>query len=186
MTILNELHQDHINLNKILAILRLKVEKLRAGNHPDFSLMADVIDYISNYADAYHHRREDTLYKHFHGRSVELDQLLMGCEEEHLQMKASSTHLAETIDGILHDAVIPMDEFTDQLEAYLDQQDAHLNREEGSLFPMIQGVANDQDWEQLKTELPKSDDPLFGEKQAVQYTDLYKALIMDMAESKEA
>jgi len=182
MTILNELHQDHINLNKMLAILRLKVEKLRAGNHPNFSLMADVIDYISNYADAYHHPREDSLYHHFHGRSSELDALLKNCEQAHQRMRETCVELSETIDGILHDAVIPMDEFTDKLEAFLDEQAEHLNLEEGSLFPMIQGIATDQDWAQLITELPKSDDPLFGEKQAVQYSELYKELLVDMNE----
>ena len=182
MTILNELHQDHINLNKMLAILRLKVEKLRAGNHPNFSLMADVVDYISNYADAYHHPREDSMYAHFKGRSDELDAMINSCEKAHHDMRTTCHELADTIDGILHDAVIPMDEFTDKLEAFLDEQSEHLKLEEGSVFPLLQGVASDEDWQQLIAELPKSDDPLFGEKQAAQYSDLYKELIVDMNE----
>lgn len=182
MTILNELHRDHINLNKMLAILRQKVAKLRAGNHPNFSLMADVINYISNYADAYHHSREDSMYQYFHGRNAELDKLLVNCEKEHAKMKHTSTELSETIDGILHDAVIPMDKFTDKLEAFLDEQAEHLNVEEGSLFPMIQGIATDQDWVELSNTLPKSADPLFGEKQTHEYMDLYKELMVDMQE----
>jgi len=182
MTILNELHQDHINLNKMLKILRLKVKKLRAGDHPNFNLMADVIDYISTYADGYHHPREDSIYRHFQGRSQELDQQLQNCEAAHQSMKTTCHELADLIDGILHDAVVPMDEFTDKLEAFLDEQVEHLNMEEGAIFPQLQGVANDQDWVQLIDELPSSDDPLFGEKQAAKYSELYRELIVDMQE----
>lgn len=182
MTILNELHQDHINLNKILAILRSKVGKLRAGNHPNFSLMADVIDYICNYADGYHHPREDNMYTFFQGRNGELDQLLADCEAEHARLKHTGMELSETIEGILHDAVIPMEEFTDKLEAFVNEQSAHLDLEEGRLFPMLQKVATDADWAELDRTLQKSDDPLFGQKQAAEYSSLYKEMLVDMQE----
>ncbi|MGB0466549.1 MAG: hemerythrin domain-containing protein [Pontibacterium sp.] len=182
MTILTELHQDHINLNKMLAILQLKVGKLRAGDHPNFSLMADVVSYISDYADAYHHRREDCMYKHFYGRDPALDKLITSCEDEHRHMKYTCTVLSETIEGILHDAVVPMDAFTDRLASFLDEESAHIDKEDKVLFPMLQKLATEQDWAQLLEELPRLDDPLFGEKQAVQYADLYNELVVDMKE----
>lgn len=180
MTILTELHQDHINLNKLLVMLRTKVDDLRAGEQPNFSLMGDVIHYISNYADGFHHPREDRMYAYFEGRNEELDSLLTTCEQEHENLKSTSTHLKESIESVLHDSVMPMSEFADLLDSYITQQTAHLNFEEGSIFPKLEAVASESDWEKLAVELPKPTDPLFGEKQAHEYTDLYKELIIDM------
>lgn len=180
MTILTELHQDHINLNKLLVLLRTKVATLREGGQPNFSLISDVIHYITSYADGFHHPREDRMYAFFSGRSPELDALLHECEREHADLKATSVQLKETIDGVLHDAVIPMAEFADLLDSFVTQQTDHLNLEEGEIFPQLESVASTGDWERLALQLPKPQDPLFGEKQAYEFSDLYKELIIDM------
>ncbi|WP_420598476.1 hemerythrin domain-containing protein [Neptuniibacter sp.] len=180
MTILTELHQDHINLDKLLVLLRSKVGQLRAGHHPNFNLIGDVVSYIAGYADGFHHPREDKIYAYFKGRDTELDPLLENCEKEHNDLKQSSSQLQDAIDGILHDAVIPMNEFADLLDDYVSRQTLHLNLEEGDIFPKLEAIAEEKDWSYLAQQLPKPDDPLFGEKQAVEFTDLYKELIIDM------
>lgn len=180
MTILSELHQDHVNLNKLLVILRQKCESLRAGDHPNFNLMADVISYISGYADGFHHPREDRMYEYFSGRLDQLDQKLNDCKVEHEKLKVASSQLHDTIEGVLHDSVVPMEEFADRLEAFVCLQIDHLNTEEGELFPLIEEQASEEDWKILDKHLPKPEDPLFGAKQAHEYSDLYKELIMDM------
>jgi len=180
MTTLSELHQDHINLNRLLEILTHKVSRLREGAHPDFSLMADVVDYVGRYADEHHHPREDVMYEHFRGRDDQMDKGFDQCEAEHARLKQLSHDLAESIDAILHDAVMPMDRFTDQLEEFVISEREHLDFEERELFPGIRALANEADWETLEKELPQPSDPLFGEKQAAEYRDLYRALMEDM------
>ena len=180
MTILTELHQDHVNLNKLLVILGLKIDKLRGGDSPNFNLMADVINYIASYADGYHHPREDKLYDYFSGRSEALDTHLLHCAVEHQKLKASSIQLIEAIDGVLHDAVMPMTEFVNLLDGFVILQTAHLDSEEGHLFPLIQGVASEEDWAIIDGLLPQESDPLFGENKATEYIDIYRELIVDM------
>ncbi|GAA0687195.1 hemerythrin domain-containing protein [Marinobacterium maritimum] len=186
MNILSELHQDHINLSRLLEMLDRKVERLREGNHPDFSLMAEVISYVGSYADQHHHPREDKMYAFFQGRDSSLDQALEHCEEEHKQLKHLSTHLEESIDGILNDVVMPMDKFTDQLDEFVQAEKRHLNFEEETIFPLLRSIASEADWQQLADQLPQSEDPLFGEKQADEYRSLYKALMEDMNRSESA
>lgn len=183
MTILAELHQDHVNLNKLLVILRQKVNQLKEGQQPNFCLIADVIDYISNYADGHHHPREDKMYQYLADRNPELDKHLFNCAKEHEELKATSLQLSEAIDGILHDSVMPMDEFVNLLDDFVSLQTAHLNFEEGELFPLIADIVSEGDLAELERELPKQDDPLFGEKQAHEYMDLYRELILEMNEA---
>ncbi|WP_428036516.1 hemerythrin domain-containing protein [Amphritea sp.] len=181
MTVLNELHQDHVNLNKLLAVLGNKLEKLKQGEMPNFVLLADAVDYITSYADAYHHPREDQMYDFFKESGCpELDDAIAQCVDEHKQLKKSSTDIIEAVDCILTDAVVPMDQFIAKLERFLDDQIEHLNLEEGTLFPLLDEVANSEQWQALEPELPKIDDPLFGEQQKQRYIDLYSELLRDM------
>lgn len=181
MTVLNELHQDHVNLNKLLAVLGNKLEKLKQGEMPNFVLLADAVDYITSYADAYHHPLEDQMYEFFKESGCpELDVAITQCVDEHKQLKKSSHEIIEAVDCILTDAVVPMDQFIVKLERFLDDQIEHLNLEEGTLFPLLDEVASAEQWQALVPNLPKMDDPMFGEQQKQRYIDLYSELLRDM------
>jgi len=181
MTLLNELHQDHVNLNKLLAVLGNKLEKLKQGEMPNFVLLADAVDYITSYADAYHHPLEDQMYAFFKDSGCpELDQAISQCVEEHRQLKKSSHEIIEAVDCILSDAVVPMDQFSDKLEHFINDQIEHLNLEEGTLFPLLDEVATEEQWKALEPHLPKRSDPLFGEQQKQRYIDLYSELLRDI------
>ncbi|WP_432474012.1 hemerythrin domain-containing protein [Amphritea sp. HPY] len=181
MTLLNELHQDHLNLNKLLAVLGNKLSKLKQGELPNFILLADAVDYISNYADRYHHPREDEMYHYFHDLDCkELTEAIDLCVAEHKRLKQYSDELLVEVDCILNDAVVPMDEFIDLLDTFLTHQVEHLNLEEGTLFPLLDDLASAEQWAELELKLPKMDDPLFGEQQKERYTQLYTDLLQDM------
>lgn len=181
MTVLNELHQDHVNLNKLLAVLGNKLDRLKQGELPNFLLLADAVDYISNYADRYHHPREDEMYRYFSNSDCEeLKDAIERCMADHQQLKKYSEELLEEVDCIMNDAVVPMVEFIDRLESFLNHQIDHLNLEEGELFPLLDSEATQEQWDELNKTLPKMEDPLFGEKQKERYVQLYTELLQDM------
>lgn len=180
MTVVSELHQDHVNLSKLLEILDKKITKLKEGGQPNFSLMADVIGYIATYAEGYHHPKEDKMYALFKGRDVKLDGVMQECEDAHANLKGIAHALLEAIDGVLHDAVMPMNEFIEKLEDFVRNEKNHLDFEEAKVFPVLNEVATDADWNAVKSELPVEDDPLFGEKQSEEYKALYVELMRDI------
>jgi len=180
MTIMKELHQEHLNLKRLLEMLERKVERFRAGTHPNFQLMSDVVSYVGGYADTHHHPREDRIFAHLQGRDTELDALMKRCEGEHVELKQLSTHLLDSIDGVLHDAaVVQLDTLIDSLAQFVQRESEHIEFEEKKLFPKLERVASDEDWETLEQELPSPTDPLFGLKQSEEYRDLYQALVED-------
>ena len=180
MAIMEELHQEHRNLQRLLEILDRKVEKFRAGVRPDFQLMSDVVDYVGGYADIHHHPREDRMFEHFAGRNAEVDRLMKQCAEQHARLHQQSIRLHDSIEGVLHDAaVLPLEELVDQLELFVKQQAAHLDLEEEQLFPAMAGIASEEDWRQIDAQLPAPSDPLFGQKQSEEYKALYRALLED-------
>ncbi|WP_020679877.1 hemerythrin domain-containing protein [Marinobacterium rhizophilum] len=181
MTILAELHSDHVNLGRLLEILSAKVAKLRAGTRPNYQLMADAISYIGDYAAQDHHLREDRMLAYFQGRDTKLDELTRQCEAQHQKLNTLSHHLYESIESVLNDTLMPMELLIDQLEAYVVEYKNHMEFEEKQLFPCLESVAQASDWQTLREQLPRNDDPLFGEHQSEQYVELYRDLLRDMA-----
>lgn len=182
MTIVADLHKDHINLNRILDTLRAKVAKLRGGTRPNFRLMSEVIGYISDYADRHHHPIEDQMFDYFRGRDAQLDEVMQQCTDQHQKLHGLSHDLNDALEGILADTPMPMEAFIDKLDSYVMAQKAHLDFEESKIFPLMDQIAEEEDWEALDERLPKNEDPLFGENRSEQYVDLYRELLQDMRE----
>ena len=180
MTVVSELHKDHVNLIKLLEILDKKIIKLKAGGQPNYVLMADVIGYIATYAEGYHHPKEDKMFVFFKGRNDKLDAVMQECEAAHINLKGYAHALLEAIDGVLHDAVMPMNEFIEKLENFVRNEKKHLAFEEAEVFPVINEVASEADWNAVEAVLPIEDDPLFGEKQSEEYKALYVELMRDI------
>lgn len=181
MTILDQLHQDHINLNRLLEVLEMKIQKLKEGDSPNFQLMSELVEYIGNYADQCHHPREDHMYQYFAKRDANLDKDLKVCEAQHVDLKKLSREVTETVDAVMHDAVIPMSEFIERLENFVLRERAHINFEEKSIFPIINALSNSSDWLALEKTLPQPEDPLFVEKQGEKYRTLYKAMLEEVS-----
>lgn len=180
MTLIEQLHQDHINLGRLLELMDMKIQKLKAGDSPNFQLLSELVEYIGHYADQYHHPREDHMYHYFEERNPALAKQLHDCEAQHADLKKLSHEVTETIDAVMHDAVIPMDEFIERLEAFVKREHDHINLEEQTIFPAINQLANQEDWKTLEEKLPRPEDPLFGEKQGESYRELYKAMMQDV------
>lgn len=181
MNILEQLHQDHINLSRLLEVMEMKIQKLKAGDSPNFQLLSELVEYIGNYADQFHHPREDHLYHYFAKRDASLDLHLQSCEAQHADLKNLSNEVLETVNAVMHDAVIPMSDFIARLESFVQRERAHINFEEQTIFPAIQALSEQKDWAALAQALPQPEDPLFGEKQGENYRELYKAMIQELS-----
>lgn len=176
-TIIDSLHADHINFSRLLKLLERQVLTLKEGGMPDFEIMLDTIDYLQNYADLYHHPREDLIFRYHLERSdvarAEVDEL----RRQHRALWESTNRVRLAIDGILHGDIVQRDVFIEQISAYVTQQMDHLNAEEGYILPLLRQLFEVQDWEQLNRSLPYRADPLFGPTVDQQYRALYTRIL---------
>lgn len=53
------LRNEHIYIKKVLAGIRKQCIGIVNGNKVDFQLFADIIDFVRNFADKYHHQKEE-------------------------------------------------------------------------------------------------------------------------------
>ena len=182
MTLLmNDLRQDHKHISALLTILKNKLATLKMGSHPNFGLMAEVVDYLTDYADDYHHGKENLIYHYMQEHYPKKSGLISHQLREHEELRVLTKQLSSTIDQALMDMPFLLDEFTDQLEQFIDRQSQHLSVEDNKIFPAIEQVLSADDLAKLNEMLPRREDPLFGRTRESQYQALYDALIEDLA-----
>ncbi len=178
-SIIESLHTDHVNFSRLLALLDQQEALLRDGELPDFEMMLDTIDYLQNYADLYHHPREDLIFRFFQERSDVAHEAIDELRRQHRVLWESTNRLRHAIDGILHGEIVPKSDFVEQLASYSSEQREHLNEEEGYILPLLKQAFSPVDWEELNRSLPFRADPLFGPSVEQQYRALYTRIVSE-------
>jgi len=170
---LEQIKREHGYIVRLLSILANKVELLKQEKSVNYSLIKEIVDYLSEHAEKEHHPKEDILYHYYlehYGNKQEMENL----EFEHKLLECKTHAFLNIVDMILQDAVVPHHMFLEQLEQFMSSQRQHLDLEEKTILPMIHQRFSVQDWqavEQLYTGT-NEDDPVFGETIAERYSQL--------------
>lgn len=178
--IMAELHQDHIHLARLLNMLNRHVKVLLNDGEPDFVMMIDIVDYIRNYSDLFHHPKEDNVYKVFRANYNKATHIVDGLLDEHQKIPRVTIAFQQLLDGALNGAIIiNRDELSERITNFIDIQRNHLNIEEEKLFPIINKTLNDRDWAEVDSLVNQKNDPLFGMQVEERYESLYETIEND-------
>lgn len=177
--IIEALHTDHVNFSRLLNSLDQQVVILNEGGLPDFEMMLDTVDYLQNYADLYHHPREDLIFRFFLERSEVAREAIEELQGQHRTLWESTNRLRLAIDGVLHGDIVSRSDFIEQIVAYLAEQRDHLNAEEGYILPLLKDALSPTEWDDLTHALPFRADPLFGPSVEQQYRALYTRIVSE-------
>ncbi len=178
--LINDLHHDHRNISALLTILKNKLATLKTGSRPNFSLMAEVVDYLSDYGDEYHHAKENLIYHYLIDRFPKKTHIVEQQMQEHEELHLLTAQLSNSVNQVLMDMPLSLDEFAEQLHQFIEKQGQHLNQEESKVFPIIEQYFSAEDWQKIEKQLPTREDPLFGDDREKRYNTLYEALIEDL------
>ncbi|EGQ8076309.1 hemerythrin domain-containing protein [Vibrio vulnificus] len=169
---IERIRREHGYIVRMLAILRHKVELLKNEQPINYSLVAEIVSYLSDHAEKVHHPKEDILYRHYlehYGAQRTIENL----ELEHKELAKKTAAFAEVVHMILNDAVVPQAMFIEQLETFISSQRQHLDIEERLILPLIAESFTTKDWQQVESQwLVNEDDPVFGETIADHYRQL--------------
>ena len=102
-TILDKLHEDHINFSKLLVYLESQLALLENCESPDLNTMVEAIEYMKNYPDYIHHPLENVVFKyyldHYEKDNKDVQELLV----EHEEMPLLTNKLLEILESVLAD-----------------------------------------------------------------------------------
>ena len=172
--VIDQLHADHINIAKVINLLRKQYEEMSGEGSPDFTLMLDILDYIHSYPDYIHHPKENAVFKVYLEHHDELRDTIEQLMKEHQEMGEKTRDLYDLIDGILNDTMVDKLELEKKISDFIEQQMRHMDSEESKVFPALREALTENDFERIETELPSKEDPLFGEVIKKRFEALYE------------
>lgn len=176
--LMRELRQEHMGFHQLIALLSAKLSKLNQGIQPDFNVMEDALDYIDDYTCVYHHPKEDIIYNYIVDHQLDNQGLFAAIIQEHDKFPMLISHLKQAIQSILNDTIVPRDVFISQLTEFIIAQRNHLEHEDKIIYPLVDSLLTEQDWQAISATLPpQGDDPLFGKRETTKYKELYRRLI---------
>lgn len=174
-SVLDDLREDHRNMSTLLDLLEHETSRLRDGDDPDFDLLLDVMRYMTVYADAVHHPKEDLVYARMRASSDELDTSLDSIEQDHDDIAELGNTLRTDISAIVSGVAVKRSQVLDDTRSYADRLRRHMAWEDRELFPKADALAQRPDIE-LEGDIFASRDPAFGSAREASFDNLLKAI----------
>lgn len=152
---------EHKSIWQVLNVLEA-LEREAASGTVDESLAGEVLGYLGEFADRFHHPKEDdflfaTLRRRDPGAAALIDHL----QREHAEGAELLRELRNALPAAGTDAMART-RLRDGIRKYLALERAHMSREEEQLIPLARERLTAADWLDIDRAFAANDDPLFG------------------------
>jgi hemerythrin-like domain-containing protein len=169
-------HAEHARFASLLDFIEQQMTVFHKGVDPDYELMRDVVYYLHNYADRYHHPREDVAFARLVKRDPAMSLPVNRLLQEHRVLESAGKALLKHLDDILEDVVIERATVETAAAIYLVYYRHHLALEENEVLPRAARILKPVDWTAVATAVPAVPDPLFGDDVVERYRELRRRL----------
>jgi hemerythrin-like domain-containing protein len=141
------LHNEHVYMFNLLDSLNEQVGYIVSGEDADFNLLLDIVDYMQNFPDRYHHPKEDIIYQRMALRDSDVARDVLALLDEHRILKKLIDRLADAIRDVHTLPTVLKKQRAGELcaEYELRLRD-HINTEEGQILPRALEVLREEDW----------------------------------------
>ncbi len=170
------LHDEHVGVALLMKILDQQMEAFAEGESPDYELMYEVMDYMVNYPDRYHHPKEDLVFARLEKRDPSLGPAIQDLKDEHRLLHDKGKALLENLDSVVNDFMVSRDTIETMTREYEQLLMRHMTREETKVFPSARRELLAEDWTELDDITESQHDPVFGEVVESEYIALRLAL----------
>ncbi len=169
-------HTEHQYFQRLLALLQSQLDVFHRGERPNYELMLDILSYLREYGDAYHHPREDVAFARLAARRPDIDLALARLRQEHRVIERACERLVQLLDQALDGAMVQRAEIEGAAATYLVYYGNHIAKEEETVLVLAEKVLQPDDWEAVRTAVAAPADPLFGGSPQQRYRELARHL----------
>ncbi len=142
--LLAELRDDHRNMALVLDLLQAGIKEADVGEDPDFELIDEIMRYMTVYADAVHHPKEDVVYAELLEHQPDSSAMLDDVPSDHRQIAELGLQLRDDVDAIVAGAAVRRDQFVSDATSYVERLRGHMQWEEDVLFRRIDEILEDR------------------------------------------
>ncbi len=125
---MQELVDEHVHIKQLVAYISDVLELVAQNEEVDRDLLLNVVRFIREYADKYHHAKEEDILFDYTDRSLEVIKVIL---EDHVTGRGHIKAVVDAIDTGNRAEIIT------HLTAYQALLAEHINKEDEILFPWI-------------------------------------------------
>jgi hemerythrin-like domain-containing protein len=134
--------EEHKLILRMIALLENNVEKMQAGKFRDWQFFLDAVDFIRNYADRFHHaKEEDVLFKALVDNGMPRDNspvaaMLMAHDQGRAHVRAMEEGALKAQEGETGQITI----IAENARGYIALLRDHIDKEDNILYPLAERV----------------------------------------------
>ncbi len=171
------LKYEHRYMNRVFDAFKEQLEIMDDGGHADFELMADVIRYMCRFPDKSHHPREDVVFRKLMERDEDLRSDIEAVFVQHETLAQKGHALLKSLDEISKDQSVEQQKsLRFRCADYQEIYEKHMDFEEVKLFPLLETVLRDEDWDDISKNLNVERHPMPEKRVGKQYRALNEYL----------
>jgi hemerythrin-like domain-containing protein len=169
-------HTEHAYFNRLLQLLHEQLDVFHTGERPNYELMFDIVSYLREYSDRFHHPREDVAFARLAKRCPDLELQLSRLGQEHRVIALAGERLLTLLNAILGGAIVQRAEVEVAAATYLVYYGNHIAKEEEDVLTRAAQALLPEDWEAVRAAVPGVQDPLFGDNPDGRYRELRRQI----------
>jgi len=174
--LLNRLGEDHRRLTRLMVLLEGLLDRFHAGEEPDYELMAELMEYMTDYSDQVHHPSEDLIFERLLEKPEQGHDVLRRLMRQHEALTQLNRRFRESLEGIVHEEVLRREEVEQQGRELLSTLREHMRLEDNEAFPIAVDALSNEDWAEIEARAPNVQDPVFGHADPERFRALYTHL----------
>jgi len=171
-------HAEHVYFQRLLDLLRKELDVFHGGERPNYELMLDIITYLREYTDRFHHPREDAAFAFIVRRFPDMQLALARLQQEHRVIAQAGDTLRQLLGAALGGEMVPRNQIEMAAATYLVYYGNHIAKEEEDVLARAAKELTREDWEAVRTAVVPMRDPLFDGEAEARFRELRRQIAM--------
>lgn len=174
--LVEQLHEDHVNVSKVLDLIEQEVERARNEEMPNLDLLEDAMRYMINYSDLIHHAKEDSVFDRLVEKEPDVAKQVEVLRGEHRTLAELSASFLEIVKAAESGDFVRRDDVIRRGTEYVEFLRSHMDAEEVNVLKRARTVLSEQDLKDIDAQYTARRDPLMEESLEKEYAALYRSL----------
>lgn len=167
---------EHVYFRRLLELVHGELDKFHRAERPNYELMLDIVDYLREYTDRFHHPREDVAFARLARHCPDLDRALARLMQEHRVIARAGETLRQHLEAILAGSIVARAEVEVAAATYLVYYGNHIAKEDELVLERAGKALTAEDWQAVRSAVTAAPDPLFGERPQERYKALRRQI----------
>jgi len=170
-------HKEHEHFSTVLSLLRKELDVFQAGGQPGYDLALDIISWLRDFGDTFHHPREDEAFRRLAQRRPDRELPLARLRQEHVVIAQAGEELRLLLERAVNGEVTPRSSIEVAAATYLVYYANHISLEEEDVLPLAAKELTPADWAAVRDAAPDRNEPPFGDAAEPRFRELRRHLL---------